>query len=428
MLGVTEDYTLEVGEQLLLTLARQFAHILHIHHSSLTHRECKSFACRVHSVNRDLRLDGALGEHIRLCFEFLIFIKYLKRTKEKVGVIVAEHHRVSSAVDKSVLGGKLIILFIEFRLEFFDLALGVILKLRFDQSLHRVSDTDHTLDTVLTRYRSLHGVHHAVLSVVNLSVYNRKGKVLHGRVCGNGFILCSLCQFVKLYLADLCVDIADCFCQKLSEIFVLIRLAGGFGSIGTGTHHYLTEHHIGVVDKVLVHLDSVFIGSKVYPILVSLDNSISLLEEDNIRHDLVRACSVKGIVGQTDSTEEVGSLRDILSDRRVLFVKSTRACDESDHTTGANLIQGFRKEIVVNEEVVLVVLLVKELEIIERHVTDCHIKEAIGEMSFLISVDGDTVLLIELPCNSTRKAIKLNTVHLGIHTLGNKTHKVTDTA
>ena len=313
-------------------------------------------------------------------------------------------------------------------MEFFDLALGVILKLRFDQRLHRVSDTDHTLDTVLTRYRSLHGVHHAVLSVVNLSVYNRKGKVLHGRVCGNGFILCSLCQFVKLYLADLCVDIADCFCQKLSEIFVLIRLAGGFGSIGTGTHHYLTEHHIGVVDKVLVHLDSVFIGSKVYPILVSLDNSISLLEEDNIRHDLVRACSVKGIVGQTDSTEEVGSLRDILSDRRVLFVKSTRACDESDHTTGANLIQGFRKEIVVNEEVVLVVLLVKELEIVERNVAHSHIKEAVREMSFLISVDGDTVLLIELPCNSTRKAVKLNTVHLGIHTLGDKTHKVTDTA
>ena len=183
-----------------------------------------------------------------------------------------------------------------------------------------------------------------------------------------------------------------------------------------------------MVDKVLVHLDSVFIGSKVYPIFVSLDDSITLLEEDNVRNYLVCPCSVKRIVRQTDSAEEVGSLRDILSDRRVLFIKSTRACDESDHTTGANLIEGFRKEIVVNEEVVLVVLLVKELEIIERHVTDCHVKEAIGEMSFLISVDGDTVLLIELPCNSTRKAIKLNAVHLGIYTLGDKTHKVTDTA
>lgn len=51
VLGVAEDNALEVGEQFLLALARQFAHILHIHHSSLTHRECKSFACRVHSVN-----------------------------------------------------------------------------------------------------------------------------------------------------------------------------------------------------------------------------------------------------------------------------------------------------------------------------------------------------------------------------------------
>ena len=84
MLGVTEDTTLEVGEQLLLTLARQFAHILHIHHSSLTHRECKSFACRVHSVNRDLRLDGSLGEHICFRLQLLVFIKYLKRTKEEI--------------------------------------------------------------------------------------------------------------------------------------------------------------------------------------------------------------------------------------------------------------------------------------------------------------------------------------------------------
>ena len=224
------------------------------------------------------------------------------------------------------------------------------------------------------------------------------------------------------------MDIADRFGKKLSEIFVLVGAAGRLGTVLTASHYHFTEYHIGIVDKVLVHSDAILIDTEVYPIFVSLNDSVSLLEEDNIRDYHLCPCSVKGIVGQADSTEEVGSLRDILSDRWILFIKSTAACDERDHTTGANLIQGFRKEIVVNEEVVLVVFLVKQLEIIERHVTDCHVKETIGKMRFLISVDGDTVLLIELPCNSSRKAIKLDTVHLCIHTLGEKSHKVTDTA
>ena len=332
-------------------------------------------------------------------------------------------------------------------MKFFDLALGIILKLCFDQSLYRVTNTDHSFDAVLARHGSLNGVHHAVLSVVNLSVHNRKGKVLHGRIGGDfGPVRVVLVEddfagvegAARRTVEGAALDVTPAawsearvenrFRKKLSEIFVFIGLTGGFGAIGSRAHHHFTEYHIGIVDKVLVHSDAVLIDTEVYPILLSLYDSVSFLEKNNIRHNLVRSCAIKGIVGQTDSTEEVGSLRDILSDRRVLFIKSTRTGNECNDTTGANLIQGFRKEIVVNKEVVLVVLLIKELEIIERYITDCHVKEAIGKMSFLISVDGNAVLLIELPCNSTRNAVKLNTIHLGVHTLGKKSHKVTYTA
>ena len=51
----------------------------------------------------------------------------------------------------------------------------------------------------------------------------------------------------------------------------------------TASHYHFTEYHIGIVDKVLVHSDAVFIDTEVYPIFVSLNDSVSLLDEDNIR-------------------------------------------------------------------------------------------------------------------------------------------------
>ena len=79
----------------------------------------------------------------------------------------------------------------------------------------------------------------------------------------------------------------------------------------------------------------------------------------------------------------------------------------------------------MNKEVVLIILLIHDLEVTERHVTDCHIEEAIGEMCLFISANRYSVFLIELSCNSARKTIKLYAVNLAIlHTLGEHTHKV----
>ena len=82
--GVTEDNTFKIHKEFFFVLPCQFAHIFHIHHSPLTHRECKSFACRVYTVYRDLRLDGSLGEHVRFCLQLLVFVKDFKRTQEEI--------------------------------------------------------------------------------------------------------------------------------------------------------------------------------------------------------------------------------------------------------------------------------------------------------------------------------------------------------
>ena len=84
--------------------------------------------------------------------------------------------------------------------------------------------------------------------------------------------------------------------------------------------HSLEEKVTEIIHEIGVHLDAVFIGSKVYPFGFNVDQPVTLLEEDNIRSDLRTGSSLKGIVRQTDCSEKVSSLRDILTDSRVLLV------------------------------------------------------------------------------------------------------------
>ena len=122
-------------------------------------------------------------------------------------------------------------------------------------------------------------------------------------------------------------------------------------------------------------------------------------------------------------------MSEVLSYGRVILVKSAAARYESNHTARANLIQGLGEKIIVNKEVVLVILLIHEFVVTERHVADCHIKEAIGQVRLFISVYRYAVFLIKLSCNSSRNAIKLHAVDLAVlHTLGEHTHKVARSA
>ena len=175
--------------------------------------------------------------------------------------------------------------------------------------------------------------------------------------------------------------------------------------------------------------------SKAYITMCSMINgkAIDISEASGIPrskiYDVLKELNKKGFV----EVERTKPLKYTVVTPKVVFEREKEKLEAELAECEEELSELYNQEISKTQAPVWLIntsekIIAKELEIIERHVTDCNIKEAIGEMSFLISVDGDTILLIELPCNSTRKAIKLNTVHLGIHTLWDKTHKVTDTA
>ena len=159
-------------------------HKLHIDHSALTERYRQGFTCRVNPFDYLLRLYRALGKHICFGFQFLVIVENFKRTKKEIRVIVREHQGIATAIDKSVFLCKGIILFVEFALNCFDFAIGSIVKLRVDKLSNSISNSNHSLNTVLTRHRSFHGCHNGILSVIHLAVNESIGKVLNGRIGG----------------------------------------------------------------------------------------------------------------------------------------------------------------------------------------------------------------------------------------------------
>ena len=88
-------------------------------------------------------------------------------------------------------------------------------------------------------------------------------------------------------------------------------------------HLYVAQHHFRVVHKIGVHPDAIGVGGQMHPIGLNVNQTVSLLEKDNVRCDLRAGSGLEGVVRQPDSTEQVGSLRNILSNIGIFLIQRT---------------------------------------------------------------------------------------------------------
>ena len=83
----------------------------------------------------------------------------------------------------------------------------------------------------------------------------------------------------------------------------------------------------------------------------------------------------------------------------------------------------------MNEEVVLIIALVRHLELPEGDIADCSVKEAVGKICTLKALHRDAIFLIQLLGDPPGNTVQLHAVELRvIHAFGNKSHKVSDAA
>ena len=86
------------------------------------------------------------------------------------------------------------------------------------------------------------------------------------------------------------------FIEQAFKVCVFIRYAGRFLTETPGYHLHITENHFGVLNKIAVHSDTVFIGIKVYPIRFNIYDTVTLLQDKNIRYYLCASVTLKGVI------------------------------------------------------------------------------------------------------------------------------------
>ena len=137
------------------------------------------------------------------------------------------------------------------------------------------------------------------------------------------------------------------------------------------------------------------------------------MQEDNVRHYLRSGVGFESGVGEPDGTQQIGSLGKIPTHGGILGIQSIAAGDESHHTAGANLIQRFGKEIVVDIEAQLVVGGVIDLVLPKGDIAHSKVKEIPAVCGFK-ACNGDIRLGIELFCNPSGDGIQLHAVQAAV--------------
>ena len=210
------------------------------------------------------------------------------------------------------------------------------------------------------------------------------------------------------------MDLANGGSEQGFQALPLLGNTGGFHAIGAGHFLHLPQNHFRVGDEVGVHFQPVLVGIQMYPIRFQVGHAAALLQEQNVGSDLRTGSGFERIIWQTDGTEKVGSLGNVLSDGGILLVHGALAGDECHHATGPHFVQSAGKEIVMNKKIVLVVFLIQNLERPKGHIANGHIKEAVRQVGFLKALDRNAVFLVELLGNAPGNTVQLHTVHFGI--------------
>ena len=290
---------------------------------------------------------------------------------------------------------------------------AVLVHLQGNQLIHTIPQRDHAFNALGGGGVQLRFDHATVFPVIHLAAHHGIGVVFHIGVCGDGCVdLFALAQLWQLRFligaADVFYGIMELICklQPLNGyngkiLFAVLRAFGGLPA----------EDHLRVVNKIAVDCKAVLVLAEVYPIRFNVDGLVTLLEKENVRNNIRTGVGAERIVGQTNGTQQLRPLRDVLADFGRLFIHRVAGGHERDHAARTHLIKRFCKKVVVNGKTELVISPVIYLILSKRDV-------AHGEVVKVFSVrclkarDGNVRLGVKLLCDPAGDAVQLHSVEL----------------
>ena len=289
--------------------------------------------------------------------------------------------------------------------------------------------SDHAQHPLCSYGRQFYLIHERIFTVVNLPIHVREAEILHTGVCRNGFFLPI--QFVvgDFRLCDGGMDISDCFFQLLGKVCAfdgldrsfLLAVLSAFGGD-------LPQHHLRMLRKILVDGVAFRRFAKVYPVCPLHRCTVTLLQEQNVSNHARVGIALERIVRQTNRTDQISTVGKILTDRGILLIHRTAGRYHRYHTARTHKVKALGDKIIVDEEIVAIIPLVRYFVIAERYVTHNTVKEAVRELHCFKALHRNLVFLVQLLCNAARNAVQLHTVHPNLlHAVRHQTHEIADT-
>ena len=179
---------------------------------------------------------------------------------------------------------------------------------------------------------------------------------------------------------------------------------------------------------VTVDRDTVSRFAQLYPIRKLLRGRVPLLQEQDVGRDLCVGGFGKSAAGQSHRTQQVGPLSQIFPHRRILFVHGALGGNKRHDAPGSYLVQRFGKEIIVDQEGVLLIARVRQAIVAKGDIANGQVYGVVRQIDVLKAADGDIGLWIKLFGDAPGDAVQLYAVKLCVpHALRQQTQKITHT-
>ena len=379
------------------------------------HRQC--FARGVHTGDGALRANRPLGEHRRLALELPLLVQIFQRAEQIIGGILLKQPPVFAVVQQAVLCGKGIVGGVQTLLRCLDVGIWVILQLLLNQVIDDLPQFHHAGDTPLGGVGKFHLRHHGVFPIEHLTVHHRVGEVFHIRVSRENMLLVFGIRNIWCFYLNfgvLPLNMLHRFCKLVCKVCTLDGSNGQFLSsiLGAFGGEY-AQNHLRVVYEILVDGKAIFCFAQLHPVRLMVNGTVTLLQENNVADNICASIGAKRIIRQTDSTQQIGTLCHVFAGGAVLAVHGITRSHKRHNAARTHLVDGFRKEIIVDGESQLVVRLIVDLVLTERHVAHRQIVE-ITAVSGLKASHGNVSLRIQFFRNTPGDAVQFHAVQAAI--------------
>ena len=197
------------------------------------------------------------------------------------------------------------------------------------------------------------------------------------------------------------MDVADRFLQLLGKVCTLDRLDCGFLFAVLSTFGGdLPQHHLRMLRKILVNGVAFRCFTKVYPVSPFHRCTVTLLQEQNVSNHAGVGIALERIVRQTNRTDQISAVGKVFTDRGILLIHRTAGRYHRYHSARTHKVKALGNKIIVDEEIVAVIPLIRYFVITKRYVTHNTVKEAVRELHGFKALHRNLVFLVQLLCNA----------------------------